>query len=73
MGTLITSIIGISVYEHPFLPVETTYDACDIVTKQEIKVYSGEFIYALTFNNKLFVSHEYYKEISKLPEIKSKN
>lgn len=76
---------GIPVYETHALPFEPWYDACDLQTKQQHRISSGEMVHAIilpdtditkmletkeTNRKKIMVSPELYKEIKQLKAIK---
>lgn len=48
---------------HPFLPVPEVLLACDINTKEEIKIYTGKWIHAFRISNKIFVSEELFNSL----------
>ena len=57
---------GLKVMETSTLPIERTYKACDVETKQEYSICTGEMIDAVEFDGVLFVSKKVYTELRNL-------
>lgn len=60
----------LSVIVSNMLPFEPFYDACDLVSKEEIKIGSGKMVHALLMKDQLIVSSEYAEMLKTLPHDK---
>lgn len=65
--------LGIKVVEHGAFPIAISYPACDIETKEEIRVYSGEYIHAAMIpvtldegQNRVFNFYNHEEEVIKM-------
>jgi len=54
---------GMQVIENDFLPFDATAPACDIETREEVEVLTGEKIHAVQHAGVLLVSSEMFKKI----------
>jgi hypothetical protein len=59
-----------AVYQSPALPVEQTYPASNIETKEEVKIPSGEWIHVIELDGKLIVSSKIYEELQRIAKNK---
>lgn len=55
---------GIQVVVSALLPYEQTWACCDIETKDQFNICSGEWINAMMVNNKLWVSQSLFDKLS---------
>lgn len=57
---------GFTCQVSPLLPVDETTVACNIETREEVKIATGVKINCVRFGNKLIMTQELYEEIKKL-------
>ena len=54
---------GILVFVDDNLPVHETARACEIETREEHDVLTGNMVHCFKIEGKLYVSHEFYKSL----------
>lgn len=53
--------------QHPALPYETMYAACDVADRREVRIPSGEFVHALRIDGTYLVSDTVMEHLKSLP------
>lgn len=64
-GWMLNNFVGFDVRPVNHLPVEVTYEACDIRTRREFIIQTGRFIHFLKKGTIMFVSQEMFDLIKK--------
>ena len=61
-----TDTFGITYHVSPLFPFEIMWDACDVETKEGVKIPSGEWVHAIAFG-----APDPVEDISFLPDLES--
>jgi len=54
---------GVNVRVHPLLPWPKTVRACDVGTREEFSIETGQMVHSFELNKQIFVSNELFKNI----------
>lgn len=61
--------ISMPIIQANYLPINVSYPACDIDTKEEVKIHSDDLIECVEINRILYVSPRLYEQFLKLPTL----
>ena len=57
--------MSLTVWRHPLLPTQEVVFASNILTRQEVRIATGNMIHSFKLNNALYVSNELYAKMNR--------
>lgn len=63
MELFLENVNSTPVFKSNLLPYEQTYKACDISTKEEINILTGELVECFEMNGKIYLSPKRYEQL----------